>query len=158
MTATAPLLQAILETEEDMQGLARRLARLLAPGDWLLLSGTLGAGKTTFARAVLQALGHVGDVPSPTFTLVQSYEDQALAFPVWHVDLYRLSTPLEVIQLGLDDNDLDRLLMIEWPERLPVLPPHALQIDFHVQPHKRLISFSGNDVWRARLSGLLDPS
>lgn len=134
--------------------LAARLAPWLRGGDWLLLRGTLGAGKTTFARALLYALGHVGDVPSPTFTLVQSYEAPPLAFPVWHVDLYRLDTPSDVAQLGLEDAADDMIVLIEWPERLPALPDHALLIDFLGEQGHRQLIVQGNDAWRKRLSDL----
>ena len=99
-----------------------RLAAVLRPGDIVALSGDLGAGKTTFARGVLRALGWAGEVPSPTFTLVQGYPT---APEVWHVDLYRLNDAAEAGALGLWETDA--ALLIEWPERLAgALPAEAL--------------------------------
>lgn len=100
----------------DMQALGQALARRLQPGDVIALSGDLGAGKTTLARAILGGLGYTGEVPSPTFTLVQIYDD--LRLPVAHVDLYRLDSPGEAEALALDDFLADGALLVEWPERL----------------------------------------
>ena len=92
-----------------------RLATAARAGDVITLSGALGAGKTTLARGFIGALGHRGDVPSPSFAIVQPYED--LDPPVWHVDLYRLEDPSELEELGLDAA-ADAVLLIEWPERV----------------------------------------
>ncbi|WP_156255435.1 tRNA (adenosine(37)-N6)-threonylcarbamoyltransferase complex ATPase subunit type 1 TsaE [Sandarakinorhabdus oryzae] len=114
-----------LASEADTRAVAAALAAVLRPGDVVALSGDLGAGKSTFARAVLRALGWTGDVPSPTFTLVQPYED--LPVPVWHCDLYRLEHPAEADALGLFETDA--ALLIEWPERLGHrLPADALHL------------------------------
>jgi tRNA threonylcarbamoyladenosine biosynthesis protein TsaE len=114
-----------LASEADTRAVAAALAAVLRPGDVVALSGDLGAGKSTFARAVLHALDWDGDVPSPTFTLVQPYED--LPVPVWHCDLYRLESPAEADALGLFETDA--ALLIEWPERLGSrLPADALQL------------------------------
>ena len=91
-----------------------KLAAALRPGDVVALSGPLGVGKTALARAVLAALGHQGEVPSPSFAIVQPYE--ALDPPVWHVDLYRIERPGELAELGLEAAD-DGVLLVEWPER-----------------------------------------
>ena len=92
----------------------RTLARQLRGGDVVTLSGPLSAGKTTFVRGLLAALGHNGEVPSPSFAIVQPYED--LSPPVWHVDLYRIEVPSDVEELGLDDIGRDGVLIVEWPE------------------------------------------
>ena len=102
--------------EAGLRAIGARLATLLRAGDVIALSGDLGAGKTTLARAILRALGHAGEVPSPSFTLVQTYPD--LAPPVAHADLYRLESPREADALGLDDWLADGALLLEWPERL----------------------------------------
>jgi tRNA threonylcarbamoyladenosine biosynthesis protein TsaE len=90
------------------------LAGILRAGDVVTLSGPLGVGKTALARAVLHALGHSGDVPSPTFAIVQPYEE--LNPPVWHVDLFRVERESELEELGLD-SAADSVLLVEWPER-----------------------------------------
>jgi tRNA threonylcarbamoyladenosine biosynthesis protein TsaE len=94
--------------------LAGLIAAVLRAGDVITLSGALGAGKTTLTRGILHALGHEGEVPSPTFAIVQPYE--ALDPPVWHVDLYRIEDPSEIDELGLDSAS-DSVLIVEWPER-----------------------------------------
>ncbi|WP_419815998.1 tRNA (adenosine(37)-N6)-threonylcarbamoyltransferase complex ATPase subunit type 1 TsaE [Glacieibacterium sp.] len=112
--------------EASLASIAVTLAAALRPGDVVALSGDLGAGKTTFARAVIRALGWEGEVPSPTFTLVQPYDTDP---EVWHVDLYRLDDPAEADALGLFETDA--ALLIEWPERLgDRLPREALRLRF----------------------------
>ena len=93
-----------------------KLARLVLPGDVITLSGPLGSGKTTFARGLIAALGHQGEVPSPSFALVQPYED--IEPPVWHADLYRIEEATELAELGLDCAE-EGVLLVEWPERAP---------------------------------------
>jgi tRNA threonylcarbamoyladenosine biosynthesis protein TsaE len=104
----------ILRDERATARAGAGLAALLVPGDVVTLSGPLGVGKTAFARGVLAALGHRGDVPSPSFAIVQPYE--ALDPPVWHVDLYRIEDESELAELGLD-SAADAVLLVEWPER-----------------------------------------
>ena len=102
--------------------LATTLAPQLKIGDTLLLSGPIGSGKTHFARALIQSLLRaIEDVPSPSFTLVQTYE--AENFDLWHADLYRLSSPDEVIELGLMDAFDQAVTLIEWPDCLGSLKP-----------------------------------
>jgi tRNA threonylcarbamoyladenosine biosynthesis protein TsaE len=117
----------VLADETATATLAAALARQAGPGDVVTLAGPLGAGKTSFARAFLAALGVRDEVPSPTFTLVQTYET-AIA-TVWHFDLYRLTSPDEVHELGLDEALVDGIVLIEWPERLgTLLPRERLEI------------------------------
>jgi tRNA threonylcarbamoyladenosine biosynthesis protein TsaE len=104
----------ILEDEQATARLGAALARVVAPGDVITLSGPLGVGKTALARGLIDALGHRGEVPSPSFALVQPYEDLRPA--VWHVDLYRIEEASEIDELGLD-SATDAVLLIEWPER-----------------------------------------
>lgn len=104
----------ILQSEDDTAQFAARVAKGAGAGDVITLSGPLGVGKSAFARGFIKALGHEGDVPSPTFAIVQPYDD--LQPPVWHVDLYRIEDPVEIEQLGLDAAT-DAVLLIEWPER-----------------------------------------
>ena len=95
------------------------LADAVRAGDVVTLSGALGAGKTTFARGLLGALGLVGEAPSPTFAIVQTYAPPETRLPVAHIDLYRLEHPDEAEELGLAELRHDHLLLVEWPERLP---------------------------------------
>ncbi|MEO5774275.1 MAG: tRNA (adenosine(37)-N6)-threonylcarbamoyltransferase complex ATPase subunit type 1 TsaE [Sphingomicrobium sp.] len=104
----------ILADEIATLDLGARLASAVKRGDVICLSGELGAGKTMLARGFLGALGHAGEVPSPTFAIVQPYEDLDPA--VWHVDLYRIEEPAELAELGLD-SAADGVLLVEWPER-----------------------------------------
>ena len=109
--------------------LAAHLAAHLASGDAIGLSGTLGSGKTTFARALIRArLGRpVEEVPSPTFTLVQLYEHAAGA--IWHFDLYRLRAPEDAYELGIEDALAGAIALIEWPEKLgAVMPADWLEV------------------------------
>ena len=121
----APL---VLDSAEDTQALGRALARRLRAGDVIALFGTLGAGKTTLARGILNGLGHEGDVASPTFPIVLSYEPPDTRLAVWHVDLYRIEDVGELEELGLGEARQDGALLIEWPERLPALWPEALRL------------------------------
>ena len=114
-----------LPDEHATQALAAAVARAL-PDQWegwtLLLEGELGAGKSTFARALIHALGHDGPVPSPTYTLVEPYA--LAAGSVYHVDLYRIADPGELRYLGW--NELDGgLRLVEWPDRAPQLSAAA---------------------------------
>lgn len=95
--------------------LGARIAALLVAGDVVALSGPLGAGKTTLARAIVAAAGHAGEVPSPTFTIVESYP--ACTPPLVHADFYRLDHPREAVELGLDDYREGAALIAEWPDR-----------------------------------------
>ena len=109
------------------EALGARIAASLQSGDVVALSGDLGAGKTTLARGILRGLGFEGEVASPTFPIVQPYEE--LALPVWHVDLYRIEDVSEVEELALDEALDGGALLIEWPERLgAALWPHALRL------------------------------
>jgi len=103
----------ILEDEEATARLGACLARLVRPGEVITLSGPLGVGKTALARGFIAAIGYGGEVPSPSFSIVQPYE--GLQLPVWHVDLYRIQELGEVEELGLDAA-VDAVLIVEWPE------------------------------------------
>jgi tRNA threonylcarbamoyladenosine biosynthesis protein TsaE len=123
--------------------LGARIARALAHGDCLTLEGDLGSGKTTLARAILQALGVTEIVPSPSFTLVQAYETTRL--PVRHFDLYRIENAAELDELGLDEALDEGAVLIEWPERAPQrLPQDTLHI---------VLSVTGETTRDARISG-----
>lgn len=106
--------------------LAAIIARQARPGDAILLSGDLGAGKTHFARAFINALTPAPEeVPSPTFTLVQTYDAMVEGAPVaiWHFDLYRLKSPEETLELGIEDAFAEGIVLVEWPDRLGSMKP-----------------------------------
>ncbi|HEU4810493.1 MAG TPA: tRNA (adenosine(37)-N6)-threonylcarbamoyltransferase complex ATPase subunit type 1 TsaE [Sphingomicrobium sp.] len=140
----------ILADERSTEALGERLAGLLRPGDAIALSGPLGVGKTALVRAILAALGHGGEVPSPTFAIVQPYEE--LRPPVWHVDLYRIEDPEEMDELGLD-SAFEAVLLVEWPERAGANAwPEALRLtlDFAQGGARRLtadVPPSWQDRW-----------
>jgi tRNA threonylcarbamoyladenosine biosynthesis protein TsaE len=149
-----------LADEAATSRLAGALAEVLCAGDTVLLEGPIGAGKTYLARALIQALlaragSPAEDVPSPTFTLVQTY--QAGALEVWHADLYRLSQPSDVDELGLAEAFDGALVLVEWPDRLgSLVPPGALTLALSTGPgetarHARLTGGAG---WRRRLARL----
>ena len=122
-----------------MPSLARRVASHLGPGDILLLQGNVGAGKSTFARALIKAiLLEDEDVPSPTFTLVQIYETEK--GPLWHCDLYRVNSADELEELGLSDAFATAICVIEWPEILGDL----------VEKQALTLAFSSNSDGTAR--------
>jgi tRNA threonylcarbamoyladenosine biosynthesis protein TsaE len=104
----------ILSTDEDTAALGAALAREARDGDVITLSGPLGVGKTALARGFIAALGYEAEVPSPSFAIVQPYDD--LQPRVWHVDLYRIEDASEIDELGLDAA-ADAVLLVEWPER-----------------------------------------
>lgn len=134
--------------------LASRLALFLKPGDVVTLCGPLGAGKTTFARALIARLGGESEVPSPTFALMQRYETPRLV--VTHCDFYRLE-PSELDELGLDDAASEGAVLIEWPERAPGwIPAERLDIaiDETATPNARRIILTGHGSWQERLNRL----
>ena len=150
--------QLTLRSESDTETLAQSLSKVLGAGDVIFLEGDLGAGKTFFARALIQTLmgieGNVEDVPSPSFTLVQSYEFQN--FDVWHVDLYRLQTA-DLYELGLDDARLTSLLLIEWPDRLGQdAPSDAMTMTFSAHEDHHEVIGAGPVPWKEKLRGLHD--
>ncbi|MBL3594788.1 tRNA (adenosine(37)-N6)-threonylcarbamoyltransferase complex ATPase subunit type 1 TsaE [Rhodovulum sulfidophilum] len=155
-------LSLALASEAQTRALAERLAARLGAGDTLLLDGPIGAGKTAFARALIQAAqARAGrdpeDVPSPTFTLVQTYEAGPLE--IWHADLYRLGHPQEVMELGLDEAFETALCLIEWPDRLGDLaPPGALRLTLapgEAETLRHASFVSDRADWAGRLSPIL---
>ena len=144
-----------LATEDDTARLARALADLARPGDVLALYGDLGAGKTTFSRNFIQARGG-GEVPSPTFTLVQSYD--LPGGRIDHFDLFRIEHPVDVVELGLEDSLVDGICLIEWPEKLgPYIPEVRLDLYLEIVDgtDQRLARLNGGGSWQHRLEGLV---
>ncbi|MCB5424670.1 tRNA (adenosine(37)-N6)-threonylcarbamoyltransferase complex ATPase subunit type 1 TsaE [Altererythrobacter sp. CC-YST694] len=99
-----------------MEHLGGRIAERLRAGDVVALTGGLGTGKTTLARAIIAALGHQGEVPSPSFTIIETYDPPAVRLPLVHADFYRLSRPEEAEELGLDDYREGAAMIAEWPD------------------------------------------
>ena len=139
----------ILPDEAATARAGAALAELLRPGDVVTLAGSLGVGKTTLVRSLLHALGHSGEVPSPTFAIVQPYED--LDPPVWHVALYRIEHFHEIDELGLDAA-ADAILLVEWPERAgkDAWPEAlALSLEFGEDGH-RILTAKVPPSWEGR--------
>lgn len=134
-----------------MASLGQRIAAQLRPGDVIALHGGLGAGKTTLARAILHALGHQGEVPSPTFTIIETYEQ--LDPPVVHADFYRLEKPAEVEQLGLDDYREGAVLIAEWPDNAGGFAQEAqcLSIRLEIADAGRLAIVEAGPDWLGRM-------
>ena len=139
----------ILEDEAATVAIGKALANVLRAGDVVAMTGDLGAGKTTLVRGLLHALGHGGEVPSPSFAIVQPYED--LDPPVWHADLYRLENPAELAELGLDSLG-DEILIVEWPERAGQGAwPDALRLSLEIlDPQRRRLTAETPAAWEGR--------
>lgn len=133
--------------------LGAALGRLLRQGDVVGLSGPLGAGKTTLARAAIGAVTGLAEAPSPTFGLVETYDGPR--FPLWHFDLYRLEKAEEIWELGLEEALDGGVLLIEWPERImPLRPASMLLIRLTPDADGRKALVRGNEEWSARLEAL----
>ena len=149
-----------LPDEDATTRLGEAIAPFLRPGDTILLEGQIGAGKTHFVRSVIRALlrpgkGHEIDVPSPTYTLVQTYH--ALGVTVWHADLYRLADSSEVAELGLDEAFQSAIVLVEWPDRLEDPPGNALTLRFDVQNEGRMATFaSPSSHWKILDNAIVD--
>jgi tRNA threonylcarbamoyladenosine biosynthesis protein TsaE len=158
----SPTLDLPLPDEAATAALARRVAAGCRAGDVIALYGDLGTGKTAFARAFIAALapkgmteGKTEEVPSPTFTLVQCYDREPA--PVWHFDLYRISRPEEVYELGFEDALSEAISLIEWPERMgPLLPADRLEVhlSYGATANARQANLIGTGTWASRLKEL----
>ena len=139
-----------LDHEADTARLGAALAGELRAHEAVCLSGPLGAGKSSLARGLIRALaGADTEAPSPTFTLVQTYETPR--FPVAHFDLYRLEKPEEALELGLDEALDEGAAVIEWPERLGHLLPHdRLDVELHIHGAARRARLSPHGAWEDR--------
>jgi len=151
MTSPAWPFPTILHGEAATVALAETVAAFLRVGDVIGLTGEIGAGKTTFARAVIQRLARQAiDVPSPTFTLVQSYPD--LTPPIAHFDLYRLGSPDDLAELGFDEAAESSAVLVEWPERAgAAMPGDALIITLDGGGDRRRATIGGGGSWQHRL-------
>lgn len=147
-----------LPDEAATAALAADVAALARPGDVIALYGELGAGKTTFARAFIRARGECGEVPSPTFTLVQQYELGDAT--VWHFDGYRLRDPEEAWELGIEEAFSEGISLIEWPARFgSLLPARRLAITLSpgaaATARRATIDPGDPGDWAARLAGAM---
>lgn len=155
--STANRVVAVAPTAARTRALGRRMARLLRPGDVLLLQGQLGAGKTTFAQGIGAGLHVDGPVRSPTFVLLARYD---APLPLYHADLYRLDAPADVEELALAEQAQDGVLLIEWPERgFDALPAQHLLVVIEPRPdaptERRLTLVASGDRYVSLLDGLV---
>lgn len=130
---------------EDTQRLGSALAHLAQKGDFFALYGTLGMGKSVLARAFIQELSGAQEVPSPTFTLVQSYETSD--FEIYHFDLYRLKHPDEIFEIGVEEAVFEGVSLVEWPERMQnYLPRKSIIIEIKPRGEGRVLTLSCQDT------------
>ena len=157
----APVRLALPDLEAT-RAFARVVAGIARPGDTVGLAGVLGAGKTTFARAFVNARAKMAgagpvEVPSPTFTLVQPYDIGGTT--VHHFDLYRVDSPEDALELGVEDAFATGISLVEWPERLgPLMPENALLVTLLQGPGEdaREAQIDAGPGWRERIGGSLD--
>ena len=141
--------ERLLSTPQASEALGAAVGRAMRPGDAVCLWGPLGAGKTTLARGLIRQLAGDQDIPSPTFTLVQTYE--GAHFSIAHFDLYRIERPQELEELGLDDALDQGAVVIEWPERLGArLPADRLDIRLAVEGEGRSVRLEPHGRWHGR--------
>ncbi|MFM5884181.1 MAG: tRNA (adenosine(37)-N6)-threonylcarbamoyltransferase complex ATPase subunit type 1 TsaE [Novosphingobium sp.] len=133
--------------------LGARIAAQLRPGDVVALSGGLGAGKTTLARAIIAALGHQGEVPSPSFAIIETYDPPAVRLPLVHADFYRLNRPEEAGEIGLDDYREGAALIAEWPEQAGGFAhePGCLSLRLETAETGRIAIVEGGSDWLGRM-------
>ncbi|MBV1918182.1 MAG: tRNA (adenosine(37)-N6)-threonylcarbamoyltransferase complex ATPase subunit type 1 TsaE [Sphingomonadaceae bacterium] len=136
-----------------MERFGRAIAGRLQVGDVVALSGGLGAGKTTLARAIISALGYEGEVPSPSFSIVELYEPPALRLALAHADFYRLERPEETEEIGLDDYRQGAALLAEWPEHAGGFDhePGCLSITLEIADEGRKAIVEAGQDWHVRL-------
>ena len=135
----------ISHNEQETGDLAEKLAIISRRGDVWALSGTLGAGKSVFARAFIKKMTNASEVPSPTFTLVQMYD--AGSFDIFHYDLYRLKSPMEMFELGVDEAFFSAVSLVEWPEKMGNFAPRDMwNVKIEVVGDTRKITVSATNV------------
>jgi len=148
----------VVEDETGTARVADMVARAAVPGDVIALHGDLGSGKTAFARAFIRALTAADEeVPSPTFTLVQTY--QAGAGTIYHFDFYRIEDPDEAWEIGIEEAFADGIALIEWPERLgSLLPADRLDVRLEIPPegddNTRRVTLIAGPAWSGRIGKL----
>lgn len=136
-----------------MKKFGAAIARELRAGDVVALSGGLGAGKTTLARAIIGGLGHMGEVPSPSFAIIELYEPPAVRLPLVHADFYRLARPEEAEEIGLDDYRQGAAMLAEWPEHVGGFAHEAacLSIALEVADDGRIAIVQPGADWLGRV-------
>ena len=133
-----------LENEAQTVELAQKLAKITKQGDIWALNGTLGAGKTVFARAFIKELSDANEVPSPTFTLLQTYATPE--FDIYHYDLYRLEKPTDVFELDVEEAFYSGVSLVEWPEKMgEFLPRNVWNVLFEINGNGRKITLETDD-------------
>lgn len=145
-----------LRNEAETARFGVKIATIVQKSDVLCLIGPLGAGKTCFARGFVRSAGAAGadeEIPSPTFTLVQTYE--APAFTIWHFDFYRIESPEEVYELGIEEAFDTGVSLVEWPEKAPeVLSADRLEISLVPEGDGRKVQLAGGHKWAKRIEEL----
>lgn len=140
-----------------MERFGAEIATALREGDVIALEGGLGAGKTTLARAIIAALGYEGEVPSPTFTIIETYDAPPLKLPIVHADFYRLERPQEVEEIGLDDYREGAALIAEWPDHAGGFSDEPACLTIRLETAKkpgakgRIAIVNGGPDWLGRL-------
>lgn len=138
-------IQILCKTEQQTKLLAETFAKIAKKGDVFALFGTLGAGKSVFSRYFIQKLTDATDVPSPTFTLLQTYE--APDFEIYHYDMYRLKSPDEAYELNIEEAFFGAVSLVEWPEKiLPLLPKDVWKVTISVCGTERLFNIETTNM------------
>ena len=144
MQMTAYQVNISCPTENDTRLLAEKLAKIARKGDVFALFGTLGAGKSTFSRYFIQCLTNAEEIPSPTFTLLQTYD--APLFEIYHYDMYRLKSPEEAFELGIEESFYSGVNLIEWPEKIaPLLPKNIWKVTITTKGSCRFFNIETTD-------------
>lgn len=145
--------KALLRNLAAVEEYGARIAKALRAGDVVALTGGLGAGKTTLARAIIAALGYPHEVPSPTFTIIETYDAPPLRLPIVHADFYRLEHPQEAQEIGLDEYREGAALIAEWPDHAGGFAHEAgcLSITLEVADEGRIAIASGGADWLERM-------
>lgn len=131
-------------SEEETIKIAERFSEVVKIGDFICLEGTLGMGKSVFARGFIQYQADADEVPSPTFTLVQSYEGKN--YDIFHYDLYRIKNAEEIFEIGMEDMMFEGVSLVEWPSKMTTyLPNNRIEITINGKDNHREISFELND-------------
>lgn len=146
-------MKIVLPDLAAMDRYGRAIAEALRPGDVVALTGGLGAGKTTLARGIIAGLGHEGEVPSPSFAIIEPYDPPSVRLPLVHADFYRLKHPDEAQEIGLDDYREGAALLAEWPDHAGGFAhePGCLSIALEVAEDGRIAIVEGGADWLGRI-------